>query len=885
MSKSHRRTTIVHGRLAMRELRLNAARQQQHGLQIMMFDQMVARLAGGFARPIDAESLRTAIKAILPTTPLGELDSIKLLPGMVDAVVDTLQKVWGAGINLAARADESPRLDSIARLEQAILAQLPSSLMRPVDLVAAAMLRLEHAEALLGSVEIVGMTELSPCWQPLLLALAQRIPVQWIAGPRAVPAWLDGAVCITRSQRMAPDITVVSASTSYHEAIEAIRWARSLLASGHAEPADIAITATMPAEYDHHFLSLRSDANLDLHFVHGINVTATREGQTAAALADILARGISQTRIRRLATLCGSETGPFKTFPANWIRMLPSDAPLSSMAAWQRLLDRLTAADWPDGHDHTATLRNIVTKLGQGFDVAAETGEAMLNGRALTIWRKALLAGPAASLDATLDNLKQDDGLEACTCVAWMPASAIAASPRRFVRLLGMNSSRWPRSISEDRLISDHIIPTAELDPLPVGAADRRDFETILATTERKVVLCRSRRDSEGRLLGRSPLLYGQPEETYLRRNLVPDHAMSETDRLLARPAEFQATPQSIAAACCWVDWHRRDITAHDGLVRADHPLLLAMLERTQSASSLRRLLRNPLGHVWLYAMGWRAPESTDEPLVLDPLGVGNLVHAVLDGALQALEADGGLARADPARITMAVRSATTTVAENWERERAVPPPLIWQRTLDEAQLLANRALTYGEMSAGDTRSYGEVPFGGAEPKTDAQPPWDVSTIVEIPGTGFRIAGYIDRLDVSTASCQALVCDYKTGKPPKENIVLNGGKELQRCLYAFAAKALLGPDIAIRASLLYLREPVDLLLDDPETTLTKMSGYLQSARASLAAGNSLAGPDAADTYDDLAFALPANAAATYCKRKSSAAAELFGDATQIWDAN
>src|SRR3546814_1271183 len=109
-----------------------------------------------------------------------------------------------------------------------------------------------------------------------------------------------------------------------------------------------------------------------------------------------------------------------------------------------------------------------------------------------------------------------------------MPASALAASPRPFVRLLGLNSSRWPRPITEDRLLSDHIIPTAELDPLPVSAADRRDFQTILAPTERQVILSRARRDSDGRLLGRSHLLQGQPDETYLRRNRVPDHSSAE---------------------------------------------------------------------------------------------------------------------------------------------------------------------------------------------------------------------------------------------------------------------------------------------------------------------------------------------------------------------
>ncbi|TIU39981.1 MAG: PD-(D/E)XK nuclease family protein, partial [Mesorhizobium sp.] len=89
MTMSDRRTIVAHGRMAMRELRLDAARRRQHGLQIMSFEQLAVRLAGGFARPIDDESLRAAIQAVLPSTPLGELESIKLLPGMVDASADT----------------------------------------------------------------------------------------------------------------------------------------------------------------------------------------------------------------------------------------------------------------------------------------------------------------------------------------------------------------------------------------------------------------------------------------------------------------------------------------------------------------------------------------------------------------------------------------------------------------------------------------------------------------------------------------------------------------------------------------------------------------------------------------------------------------------------
>lgn len=880
---AQRRTVVAHGRLAMRELRLKAARESRHGLQIMTFEQLAARLAGGLLRAIDDESLRGALQAALPEMALGELDSIKELPGMVGAAAGTLRKGWRAGIDIQARAGGHPRLQSIACLEKAVLERLPHSMLRPGDLVAAAMQRLKHAPTLFGPIDIVGITELSPCWRPLLLALAEITPVRWIAGPRSVPSWLDvNSLAVARSERQTPSISTVSAATACHEAIEALRWARGLLASGEAEPAEIAIAAVTPADYDDHFLALRADANLELHFVHGVKVTATREGQAAAALADILLRGLSQTRMRRLAALCNS--GPFQALPEGWIRVLPSDAPLTSLEAWNQLLDRLTAAEWQDGQDHGDALRAIIALLAKGVGAAEEIGTALLSGRALTIWRKALLAGPAGSLEMTLETLKQDDGLGACVSVTWMPASSLAASPRRYVRLLGLNSSRWPRGISEDRLLSNHIIPTAELDPLPVGLADRRDFETILATTEREVVLSRSRRDGEGRLLGRSPLLQGQPEEIYLQRNAVPEHAFSETDRLMARPDDFGALPQSVAAVTCWRDWNCPGLTPHDGLVRADHPVLQAILDRTQSASSLKKLLRSPLGFVWHYGLRWGAPETGTDPLVLDPLSQGTLVHSTLDKALQLLELDGGLGAADAERIATAVDQAVAEVGRTWEGERPVPPRLIWRRMLDDVRVLSTRALADGEERLPDQRSYGEVPFGGSGPKSEGALPWDASMAVEIPGTGFHVEGYIDRLDISGDGRRALVRDYKTGRAPKEDITLDGGKELQRCLYSLAVKTLLGEDVSIGASLFYPRQQVDLRLEDPDATLVALSGYLRAARFSLLAGNAVIGADTGGDFDDLAFALPANAGATYVKRKSAAATERLGAAAEVWDA-
>ncbi|MCY4222545.1 MAG: hypothetical protein OXD35_12990, partial [Thiotrichales bacterium] len=136
IAQSPRHTIVAHSRLKIRELRLEAARKRRPGLQIITFEHLAARLAGGFVQPVDDDTLKQAIATVLPATALGELDAIKALPGMTGAVADTLRKAWWAGLDFEARAGEHPRLRSIASLERAVLDELPPSMMRPADLAA-----------------------------------------------------------------------------------------------------------------------------------------------------------------------------------------------------------------------------------------------------------------------------------------------------------------------------------------------------------------------------------------------------------------------------------------------------------------------------------------------------------------------------------------------------------------------------------------------------------------------------------------------------------------------------------------------------------------------------------------------------------------------------
>ena len=283
-SHINRRTIVVHTRLAGHMARVAAARAGACGVQIMTMDHVAARLAGGFIRPIDADALHDALKSALGETPLGELEGIKSLPGMVRAAADTLGKVWRAGIDLNA-GPEQPRLRALAALELAALAKLPPAMKPTPVLVEAALARLKHAPAIIGPVEVHGHSEMPPCWRRLLLALAETVPVTWVAGPRLVPEWLaERKIEVKRGEAEQPEPPLLSCANPMHEAIEALRWARALIAAGTARPEEIAIAAASPAELDDHMLALRRETNLPLHFVHGIesHYRARRPGRSGS---------------------------------------------------------------------------------------------------------------------------------------------------------------------------------------------------------------------------------------------------------------------------------------------------------------------------------------------------------------------------------------------------------------------------------------------------------------------------------------------------------------------------------------------------------------------------------------------------------------------------
>lgn len=104
--------------------------------------------------------------------------------------------------------------------------------------------------------------------------------------------------------------------------MEALRWARQLLATGEVKAEDIAIAATSTQEWDDHFLAYAKSAALPVHFSHGVPALSTADGQTCAALADILNNGLTQERVWRLIRRLPAR--PFAcSLPDDWFAGIP----------------------------------------------------------------------------------------------------------------------------------------------------------------------------------------------------------------------------------------------------------------------------------------------------------------------------------------------------------------------------------------------------------------------------------------------------------------------------------------------------------------------------------------------------------------------------------
>jgi RecB family exonuclease len=875
---THRTTLIVEGPLALRMQRLAAARSGAIGREIMTLPQLAVRLAGGLSGLPGAEALYPAIRAGLDQGGFAELDAVRSLPGTPRAITRALDLIWRADLDLAARRESSPRLADLALLEHRIASALPPGKSLPRPLRDTALTRVFHAPTVTGPVHIEGLIDIDPIWRPLVTALAATVEITWSVSDETDRSWFPGSLVERASADPAEEHADLCADPRA-EAVEALRWMRELLSRGDIAASDIAVAANSPDTWDDDFLVLSRQAGLPLHFSHGVPALSTPDGQACAALADILVHGINQQRVRRLVRRLRS--GLREQLPDDWHARLPRSAGLFTVDHWARAL-----SGSGEGAAVTAgILVPILEVLSRGPGAAEEAGPLLLKGQSRLFWDEALRIAPAEAIALSLTDLRVPDGRDPGNSVVWCPASHLATSSRPMVRLLGLNSGSWPRAESEDPIIPEHVIARRCLESVSLTERDRRMLHIIKANATRGLWLSRARRRSSGSLHAPSSL-WPSPRERILTRTRVPVHAYSESDRLLARPSEAAQSPLVLSSRQCWRDWQRSDLTAHDAVAGAGQPALERALARVQSATSIRRLLRDPIGFVWYYALGWRTPEFEQQPLSLPPAEFGELVHELIRATVQALEPEPGFARATDTEIGVALNAAAAAVTDAWPLERAVPPELLWRHTVEQARTLTLRGLTIDERLQPGARSWAEIAFGAESADSGIDAPWRITVPVSLGDTGIRIGGRIDRLDLRADGNALRISDYKSGIVPKDtaSLVLGRGTELQRALYAVAAHALLPHISAIVSRLVYLKgdvAPLVLRGEELDEAIVDVTRFVAAARRIVITGHAAPGPDARERYYAMRLALPADADA-YLQRKQSAFAHANAGLSDLW---
>jgi PD-(D/E)XK nuclease superfamily len=879
-----RSTVVVDGPLALRMQRLAAAREGRIGRELLTIPLMAARLAGGFIAPVGTDILYPAIQAALADGGFQDIGRVSSLPGMPRAVLQSLDSAWRADIDLSSLPQDIRRFADLHLLEMRIRERLPAARMLPRDLRDAALERVALAKVLFGPVTLAGIVDVDAIWRPLLNKIARFTELSWDLPTQTEHAWFEGTIRRRALVGPAKFSAEVSADPK-SEVVEALRWVRQLISTGQVKAEEIAIAATSTQDWDDHFLAYSGSGGLPLHFSHGVPALSTPEGQACAALADILTSGLSQERVWRLIRRLPAR--PFVgTLPEDWFVAIPRSAGLKTLDQWR---EALTAAKLHRAAGDLAEriLFPILKLLARGPEAGREAGQALLGGASLAMWDEALRSTPPHAIALSLQALRVTDGHDPASSVVWCPASHLAASPRPFTRLLGLTSRSWPRSENDDPLIPDHLLNRRTLHPVTTAERDRLSFDVIRGGARQILVLSRPERSAKGSIL--SPSSLWPAGEVIHMRDRIPDHAFSEADRLLARPRDAGQLAHVRQSQLCWQNrqWDST-LTAHDGLIAAQHPAVEAALARIQSTTSLQRLLRDPLGFVWRYALGWRSVRLEPEPLQLDALTFGELVHELISGAITGLEPTPGVARASADEIEAAVEAASARIMFFWPLQRSVPPPTLWRHTLKEAARRTSKGLSSDDPTRADTRSWSEVPFGQSVPVA-GKLPWDATITIPIEQAGLVYGGRIDRLDIRASGDGAQITDYKSVRPPPKNqrVTLGQGRELQRVLYAMAVRTLLPELRTIVARLIYLADDpatFDLRGDELEGAITEATTCLVAAVEILRSGRIAPRWEQDAVYDDMRLALPADRE-SYLRRKAPDFRSANQKLSKLWSSS
>lgn len=245
--------------------------------------------------------------------------------------------------------------------------------------------------------------------------------------------------------------------------------------------------------------------------------------------------------------------------------------------------------------------------------------------------------------------------------------------------------------------------------------------------------------------------------------------------------------------------WSRGRWSHWDGMIRATErtgPHLAAegLAERPYSVTALQKFAVCPYQFFLSAIFRLEPREDAVQPVQMDPLTRGRLIHEVQALTLRRLRAAGNLPLLDAASSQPVLDLALDEIAGKFEDDLDPAIDRVWD---DEVAAIRADLRVWLQRLAESGRDweprYFELAFGLADARGKDEA--SVRDPVLLPG-GYRLVGAIDLVERSVVSGRLRITDHKTGRDLSREIVyLGGGEILQPVLYALAAEGILGEPV------------------------------------------------------------------------------------------
>ncbi|HJW86941.1 MAG TPA: PD-(D/E)XK nuclease family protein [Candidatus Brocadiaceae bacterium] len=415
----------------------------------------------------------------------------------------------------------------------------------------------------------------------------------------------------------------------------------------------------------------------------------------------------------------------------------------------------------------------------------------------------------------------------------------------RVLFVLGLNEKVFPRSISEEPFLRDHVrrrlsevlgnhIP----EKLRGFEEERLLFYLLLNAAEEHLYLLYERSDESGKpkvlshyLMDIIQKIAGTPasaegnrekQKTYVPRGIKEKICNKESRLLTPKEAgirmafdrinpigfmkvlgmEYEAFERAQRAQRSLEGYHPT-LTVYDGIVGDVSPWWNRQAPRGFSPTALEIFGNCPFQFFVKKVLGLEPLEEPERDEMIASVDVGNLCHGILRDFHHYLMREKYFTTRSPeTRLEGLLHRVAQKNFHDMEQRLPMPYPILWETKKEEILARLKRFVAWDVLHLEQT---GYVPTYLEKtvrlPLADITPGHAPAFGVEEDASAVTFKGKIDRIDIKCGKdggdIYFRVIDYKTGKPPQDNLPKSAirGQKLQIPFYIAMTKRLLSEEI------------------------------------------------------------------------------------------